>query len=249
MLNNERYDNWTNFINDEKYIKYFVSNEDIWNNKLKELKLYVNENKKRPSIKDINTKTLGLWLSDQLTNYKTKKKIMAKNKIYDNWTNFINDEKYIKYFVSNEDIWNNKLKELKLYFNEKNSKPSIKDKDAKTLRLWLSTQLTNYKTKKNIMLNNEIYDNWTIFINDEKYIKYFVSNEDIWNNKLKELKLYLNDNNSKPPIKDINTKTLRLWLSTQTTQYKTKKKIMSKNEIYDNWTNFINDEKYIKYFK
>ena len=173
MLNNERYDNWTNFINDEKYIKYFVSNEDIWNNKLKELKLYVNENKKRPSIKDINTKTLGLWLSDQLTNYKTKKKIMAKNKIYDNWTNFINDEKYIKYFVSNEDIWNNKLKELKLYLNDNNSKPPIKDINTKTLGLWLSTQTTQYKTKKKIMSKNEIYDNWTNFINDEKYIKYF----------------------------------------------------------------------------
>ena len=104
---------------------------DIWNNKLKELKLYLNENKKRPSDKDINTKTLGIWLSNQLANYKTKKKIMLNNERYDNWTNFINDEKYIKYFVSNEDIWNNKLKELKLYVNENKKRPSIKDINTK----------------------------------------------------------------------------------------------------------------------
>ena len=40
------------------------------------------------------------------------------------------------------------------------------------------TQLKNYKKKKEIMSNEEIYNKWTEFINDKKYISYFQSNEE-----------------------------------------------------------------------
>jgi hypothetical protein len=39
----------------------------------------------------------------------------------------------------------------------------------KKLGMWFSTQLHNYKNKKNIMLDEDIDSKWTYFINDKKY--------------------------------------------------------------------------------
>lgn len=49
-----------------------MSNEEEWNDKLEELKKYINKYNKTPiqSSKEI----LGKWLSHQLHNYKLKKK-------------------------------------------------------------------------------------------------------------------------------------------------------------------------------
>ena len=38
---------------------------------------------------------------------------------------------------------------------------------------WCGTQQTNYKTKKNIMSNNDIRKSWENFIKDDKYKEYF----------------------------------------------------------------------------
>jgi hypothetical protein len=53
-----------------------------------------------------------------------------------------------------------------------------KCKDIQQLGNWIMTQLKNYKKKKEIMSNEEIYNKWTEFINDKKYISYFQSNEE-----------------------------------------------------------------------
>ena len=106
MSNEQIYNQWTNFINDPNYIKYFQSNEEIWLELFEQVKLYINKNNKRPSIsnKDIKIKQLGSWISDQQKNYKKKKKIMSNEQIYNQWTKFINDPNYIKYFQSNNNI-------------------------------------------------------------------------------------------------------------------------------------------------
>ena len=100
---------------------------------------------------------------------------MKNKEIYNKWTVFINSEKYKKYFMSNEDIWLNNLKELENYINKNNKRPSSKDenKDIKFLGCWISTQSKNYNKNENIMNNKEIYNKWTEFINDQKYKKYF----------------------------------------------------------------------------
>ena len=43
-------------------------------------------------------------------------------------------------------------------------------------------------------------------------------------------------------------KQLYHWLLTQKASYKDKKQIMKNQEIYNKWTEFINDPKYKKYF-
>jgi hypothetical protein len=60
MKNSEIYNKWTKFITSEKYI---------------------DTNNKRPSSSDKNKeiKILSKWISHQITNYKSKGKIMIQN--------------------------------------------------------------------------------------------------------------------------------------------------------------------------
>ena len=87
---------WNNFINDDKYKCYFYSNIDEWNENFNLLKKYIDDNKKKPLIKD--DKKLKFWWSHQITNYKSKKKIMKDENIYATWNQFITDDKYSKFF-------------------------------------------------------------------------------------------------------------------------------------------------------
>jgi len=248
------YNTWTEFINDDKYKKYFISNEDAWFNNLKLVKKYIDENNKKPSDidKDKDTKILGKWLSKQTTNYNKKEYIMKTETIYNIWTKFINDDKYKKYFMSNEDAWFNNLKLVKKYIDKNNKRPSQIDKnnETKILGRWLLTQTKNYNKKEQIMKIENIYKAWTEFINDDKYKKYFISNEDAWLDNLKLVKKYIDKNNKRPSDinKDKDTKILGKWLSHQITNYNKKKDIMKTENIYDTWTEFINDDKYKKYF-
>ena len=255
MLNEWIYNKWTEFINDKRYISYFQSNEESWIEMLDEVKNYINSYNKRPSksYKDSNIKQLGTWISDQQMNYKNKKNIMSNEEIYNKWTDFINDKSYISYFQSNEELWIERLNEVKQYIDLNNKRPSTGDKnsDIKQLGNWISAQVHNYKNKKYIMSEEVIYNRWTEFINDKKYISYFQSNEESWIKQLDEVKQYIDLNNKRPSNHDKNSdiKQLAKWISHQVTNYKNRKQIMSEEGIYNKWTEFINDKRYISYFQ
>jgi superfamily II DNA or RNA helicase/tRNA(Ser,Leu) C12 N-acetylase TAN1 len=255
MLNEWIYNRWTEFINDKQYITYFQSNEEIWIKRLNEVKLYIDTNNKKPSDSDndSNIKQLRNWIGAQQTNYKNKKYIMSNEEIYNKWTEFINDKRYISYFQSNEELWIKQLDDVKLYIDTNNKRPpgNDNDSDIKQLGKWIGTQQTNYKNKKQIMLNEWIYNRWTEFINDKRYISYFQSNEELWIKQLEEVKLYIDTNNKKPSEHDKNSdiKQLGSWISHQQTNYKNKNRIMSNEEIYNRWTEFVNDKRYISYFQ
>jgi len=177
MKNEEIYNQWTEFINDDKYKIYFISNEDVWINTLNQVKKYIDDNNKRPSSEDKNKeiKQFGQWILNQTKNYKNKEHIMKNEEIYNQWDNFMNDDKYKIYFISNEDVWINTLNQVKKYIDENNKRPSSEDKnnEIKQLGKWILTQTKNYKNKEYIMKNEEIYKKWTEFINDDKYKIYF----------------------------------------------------------------------------
>ena len=227
---------------------------DIWKDNLNKVKQYIDTYKKRPSCedKDKDIKSLGTWLSNQQRNYKNKEKIMENQDIYDEWTAFINDDNYKKYFYSNEDIWKDNFNKVKQYIDTYKKKPSTidKDKDIKSLGNWITTQQRNYKNKEKIMENQDIYDEWTAFINDDNYKKYFYSNEDIWKDNFNKVKQYIDTYKKKPSTidKDKDIKSLGKWLSNQQRNYNNKEKIMKNEDIYDEWTAFINDDNYKKYF-
>jgi hypothetical protein len=246
MSNEEIYNKWANFINDDKYKKYFISNLNLWITKFNLVKEYIDLNKKKPSTVDNNDniKILGNWLSTQLTTYANNTKIMKNQIIRLKWEEFINQ---YKIYIFNDEIWNNKFNELKAFINQYNKLPSIID--DKHLNYWRGHQVANYKNKLQIMNTNEdIYNEWSGFINDIRYKKYFMSRKDEWLDKLQQVKNYI-DINKRIPTRIDKTIDYGRWIETQKTNYKNKNKIMLNEEIYDIWTNFINDDKYIIYFK
>jgi ERCC4-related helicase len=255
MKDNMIYNTWNYFINDDKYKEYFLDNNTLWFNSLELVKNYIDINKKRPSDsnKDPKVTQLGEWISHQQTNYKTKERIMKDNMIYNTWNDFINDNMYKEHFLDNKTIWFNYLELVKNYIDMNKKRPSTIDKDqnVKQLGQWVGTQQKNYKNKKHLMKDDMIYNAWTDFINDNMYKKYFLDNNTIWMNNLKEVKSYIDMNKKRPTQqdKDTNVKQLSKWISHQQQNYKNKKHLMKDDMIYTTWTDFINNDMYKKYFK
>ena len=247
MKNQEIRDKWNDFINDFRYKKYFESNEDAWKKNYEKIKQYINENNTLPSRQDKNEyiKSLAYWIQTQRNCYIKNIHIMIIQEIRDKWNDFINDNKYKIYFESKEEKFLNNLKETKNYIDNNNKRPSRQDKNEyiKNLGIWMSRQINN--NTNNNMINEEIYNKWNEFINSDKYKKYFESNQQKWYNKLEETKNYINTHNKRPTDKGI----LGKWVCHQVTNYNNKKKLMKTKEIYDKWTELLNDSKYKKYFK
>jgi superfamily II DNA or RNA helicase len=254
MKNNSIYDIYTKFINEIKYKKYFISNEEDWNNKFIKLKEYIDINDNLPSPHDKNSqiKIFGSWISNQQTKYQNNDQIMKNKLIYNKWTDFINNSKYSKYFLSNEEEWNNNLLQLQKYIDINNKRPSSTDKNnqIKILGNWTNHQTKKYTKKMGIMENKLIYNKWTDFINN-KYKKYFISNEEEWNNNLIKVTKYIDENNKRPSVRSKKSpiKQLGAWINTQQNKYKKKIEIMKNESIYNKWTKFINNQKYEEFFK
>jgi hypothetical protein len=143
-----------------------------WKLTLDEIKKYIDENDKRPSVCDETNKIKkqGRWITQQQQNYRQKIQNM-KYKIYRKlWKNFIKDDKYKKYFLSNEEVWKKNLEFVKKYIDENKKRPSItdKNKEYKKYSLWLYKQQQNYKNQQKIMSNKTIRHLWENFINDYK---------------------------------------------------------------------------------
>ena len=247
MKNKSIYYEWALFINE--YKKYFLSNEDQWIKKLNKLKKYIDDNKKLPSTLDThkNIQSLGFWYSTQVLNYPTKKYIMSNEMIYGEWVYFTKE--YKQYLLSRQEKWINIFNKLKKYIDDNKKLPSSIDenKEIKYIGSWYFTQISSYRKKDMAMSNEIIYNTWTVFTEDIKYIKYF--KRETWVDKLNRLKDYIDENNKKPSSTsdDLNIKNLAIWCENQVSSYK--KKEMSSAVIYNNWTFFTEDLKYIKYFK
>jgi len=100
MANKKIYDIFTDFL--KKYEHIFIDNDTKWLSTMDICKKYIYHNNKKPDrpSKTLDIRTIGQWLSNLLTNYKTKKQIMANKKIYDIFTVFL--KKYEHIFVKNK---------------------------------------------------------------------------------------------------------------------------------------------------
>ena len=101
---------------------------------------------------------------------------MSNPEIRKLWEAFVNDAKYSKYFISNEEQWKLTLKRVKKYIDEYNKRPSAGDKniDIRSDGAWINKQQTNYKKNQFIMSNPEIRKLWEAFVNE--YQEYFPDN-------------------------------------------------------------------------
>jgi len=253
MKKGEIYDKWTQLITD--YSKYFISYDDLWKQNLTQLKEFIDINKRIPNLSSENPdeKQISTWLSHQKRNYSKKNHIMKKIEIYDKWNQFSTE--YSKYVISNDELWNHKLIQLKEFIDTHKRTPieGSKNLDEKQLGIWLSNQKQTYKNKTRIMLKLKFYKIWTKFITD--YSKYFVSYDDLWNQKLIQLKEFIDTHKRTPKQSIKNTcsknseeKQLGKWLSHQVSNYKYKTRTMKKSKIYDKWTHLINESTYSKHF-
>ena len=226
-----------------------------WYKSLENVMMYMDTNDKKPSYNDKNSETqkLGTWIGTQLTNYKTKKQIMEKENIRKSWESFVTDDKYSIYFEDNDTLWYKTLEKVKMYIDANKKRPSkgSKDTDTKQLASWIGNQLTNYKTKKDIMKNENIVKSWESFVTDDKYSEYFEDKDTLWYKSLDKVKLYIDTNKKRPSTtdKDTDAKQLAKWISHQLTNYKTKKYSMKNENIRKSWESFVTDDKYSMYFE
>lgn len=149
-----------------------------------------------------------------------------------------------------EDVWMKKLEWVKKYIDDNNKRPSSEDinKEIKAYGHWVSHQKNYYIKNESIMKNEIIRNKWKIFINDDKYKQYFISNDDKWINTLETIKKYIEDENKLPTRynKNKEIKQLGKWLSTQQQNYSKKEHLMIDQLIREKWELFINENE--KYF-
>lgn len=160
---------WENFINEFSY--YFKSEQDIWNENLNNVILYIERYQKRPSSKDKDNiiRKLAIWLDHQKRNYDTNQGLINTNEqIRASWECFI--EQYSSYLKFQREMWLKNLEELKKYLINHHKRPSDKSKDIETRYLghWLHNQITSFNGKQRIMKNERIRNIWEKF--KEKYI-------------------------------------------------------------------------------
>jgi superfamily II DNA or RNA helicase len=143
-----------------------------------------------------------------------------------------------------EEIWMMKFNKLKQFLNINQKRPNRHDN--KILNRWLEHQIENYAKKNEIMKNDIIRNIWNEFINNDNYKKYFITKKNIWYDKFDKLKKHLNEYHIKP-TKNSN-KLLYTWLKNQIHSYKAQIGRMKDTEIFDLWSEFINNDNYKKYF-
>jgi superfamily II DNA or RNA helicase len=247
---------WYEFINDEKYKQYFLSQYDSFVVNLNKIKTYIDTHNQRPSAssKDKDIKKMGIWISYQKQNYIKKKENMKDKKIRKIWEEFINDANYKKYFLSQYDSFIFKLNKVKTYIDTNNQRPSnsIQDKDIKSIAQWLGQCQINYVKNIKKMNNKNIKKLWEQFINDKKYKVYMQlpTMLEIFNINLNKVKSYIDTNKKRPSdgSKNKNIKSIGQWIGTCQKNYNKKIKNMKDETIRKLWEEFINDVKYKEYF-
>jgi hypothetical protein len=178
MKNIKIYEIWKEFVESSKYEKYFCSYIKKWYKNLEDLKKYIVEHKKLPSKEktlSYNNKNifLGRWTSHQKEHFKHNIDIMKNKKIFEEWTNFINDPLYKIYFlnISAEENWIISFNKYKNFVDKNNKIPTVKE--CHKLYDWFRHQLKLFKNKLNLMKRDNIYNMFDEFINKSEYSKFF----------------------------------------------------------------------------
>ena len=134
------------------------------------------------------------WIQHQKQYYKNKSSIFENQDIRLIWEQFVS--KYDKYKTI-EDKWIENLQCVKDYVKLNKKLPPRDDNDDAVRKLsnWVNSQKQNYKNKTQILNNEYFYKLWDEFIGMNYVL--FKSNEEIWYDKLNELKTYIENHNKK----------------------------------------------------
>ncbi len=251
MKNKENYNLWHSFINHDDFKHYFVTSIEVWKDNLEDLKLYIDEFNGLPSSNsESDYGYLGRWVSHQKAIYKTKTKIMAEPEIYELWTLILTDERYKIYLLDLTELWKYKLDHVIIFIDTNSNLPvhGCKFVDGTQMDKWVEQQRRNYKENSNKnKLDDELFKIFGDFMKNNKYKKYFMSNEEVWIENLELLVSHINKNNKLPTESSIDptTKKLASWHYNQIYSYSKKIKLMNNDNIYNKWTIFTNSTEYI----
>jgi superfamily II DNA or RNA helicase len=197
----------------------------IWFNKLKACGEFYKKNKIIPSntSEDKDETALARWIGIQRKNYKKKNKCMTQERIQacealDWWV----------WEVDVDKVWYDTLKACDEFYKTYQKLPSnsSKNKEEKTLGIWICHQRENYKKKNKCMTQERIQAcealEWWVWGNDE-----------IWRDTLKECDEFYKTYQKLPSnsSKNKEEKTLGSWISDQRKNYKKKNKRMTQERI------------------
>lgn len=247
MKNKKIRKKWKEFL--DKYKNYFQSANEIWHDTLLQVKKYIDKHGHKPkqTSKNLEIKTIAVWLGRQQKNYNDKIHCMKQQEIRNAWKEFI--KKYKQHFMSNEENWYMMLNKIKEYINEHEQRPTTFDKnqEVKTMANWINTQNRNYAKKIQIMKNKDILKQWEEFNNE--YKKYLLTNVEIWYNVLDDVEKYVIKHKQVPSTHEPkqSLRLMRQWLDHQKRTYPKSAQIMKQPDVRKRWKEFIN--KYGKYFR
>ena len=245
MKSEDRKNKWNDFI--ETYKEYVMTLDEIWIDTLNSLKIFIDNNKKRPSgdSTNDNEKRLGGWIQTQQTNYKKNIQSMKTEERKNIWCEFM--ETYKTYMMTFDEIWIDTFNELKKFIDNNKKRPSKEstNNDEKRLGAWIQAQQNNYKKNKESMKTKERKNIWSEFI--ETYKEYFISDDEKWNDTFNEVKNFIDDNKKRPSCDSTNDNEKRLeqWISQQQNNYKKNKKSMISEERKNIWDEFKAEYNYL----
>jgi len=221
-----------------------------WYNTLKKVCEYMDREKKAPNHRDKNPeiKTLGSWVSNQKTKYKTNAWIMKTNHdVRKAWETTV--EKYNEYLRDRDEDWYNTLEKVCEYMDREKKAPTSTNKnpEIKTLGGWVLRQKQHYKKNAFIMKTNpDVRKAWETTM--EKYSGYLRDRDEDWYNTLEKVCEYMDREKKAPSGKDKNPeiKTLGLWVGTQKQNYKKKEgTVWTNQDVRKAWETTV--EKYSEY--
>lgn len=220
---------------------------DIFKKQLQCVTEYIDEFSKKPSecSKIKKEKQMAEWLHNNQKKYKKILYCMKNDTVRQLWENFINSDKYSKYFDNNITLWTDMLQEIVSYINTYNKKPSqnSENENEKKMGLWLARQIKDYKNIEKIMKNEKIRTEWSTFINDKKYKTYFTYKRCPWKEILENIKTYIMLNNIRPTerSKIKEEKQMGRWIRSQQYKYKNNIGSMNDDENRHDWEKFVSE--------
>jgi superfamily II DNA or RNA helicase len=212
-----------------------------------------------------NMSKYSSWIKKNKHYYKNNIGLFKNPDIKKLWETIKDDEKKGVFFYSNVEKWYINLEDCRSYLNDM----KLEDCKSPTFNVgdWIHRNVKNYRNNKSLMLNNEIKQEWELFMNDKTYYNSFKTyiytsdyNKDYWKNKLN---LVLNSNNilQKVNLDDKHRSNQNLtdderdafwllnekndWICKNNRLFENKSEIMESNEIYMLWNEFKNNHEFI----
>ena len=221
---------------------------------------------------NIELKRLSAWFQIQKMNFRKKIKLMKYEKYYNLWKNFMEtnpkqfldvEEKWIHKLNKVKEFINLHQKTPSKYSKDNDEEDSDEDSlneeyTESKLGSWFDNQKGNCK-KEMKMFRNELIDGikkydhenivnlWDEFNNE--YSKYLLQGKEQWYSRLNDLRIFLDENKDKKQktpsshSKDSNIRSLASFIATQKKNYENKTQIMKETDIYDTWSNFLEEYK------